>query len=75
MLDFRALSLFSSAGVAETYFEDHGIHVHVASELLQERANIYNHIYPNVRMIQGDITNKDIYNSFYYSYPSLSRYE
>lgn len=63
MLDFRALSLFSSAGVAETYFEDHGIHVHVASELLQERANIYNHIYPNVRMIQGDITNKDIYNS------------
>ena len=26
---FHALSLFSSAGVAETYFEKHGIHVEV----------------------------------------------
>jgi len=56
--EFRALSLFSSAGVAETYFEKHGIHVRVASELLHERAVFYRHLYPNmlgekIQRIQG----------------------
>ena len=53
--EFRALSLFSSAGVAETYFEKHGIHVRVASELLHERAVFYRHLYPNTTMIEGEI--------------------
>ena len=61
-MNYRALSLFSSAGVAETYFEKHGIFVKVASELLPERAKIYKHLYPSVKMIQGDITEKGIFN-------------
>lgn len=56
MMDFRAISLFSSAGVAETYFEKHGVNVKVASELLKERADLYHHMYPTVQMFQGDIT-------------------
>ena len=35
-MNYNALSLFSSAGVAETYFEKHGIYVKVAAELLPE---------------------------------------
>ncbi len=59
---YSALSMFSSAGVAETYFIKHGIHVKVASELLPERAAFYRHLYPETIMIQGDITNEEIFN-------------
>lgn len=59
---YNALSMFSSAGVAETYFEKHGIHVKVASELLPERAAFYKHLYPNTTMVQGDITDKDVFS-------------
>ena len=62
MLNFKAISLFSSAGIAETYFERQGVHVRVASELLEERVKLYHQMYPNVRMFQGDITNQDNYN-------------
>lgn len=61
MLNFKALSLFASAGVAETYFEKHGLHVCVASELLKDRAALYRHLNPSVNMVQGDITNPEIY--------------
>lgn len=55
-MNYNALSLFSSAGVAETYFEKHGIQVKVAAELLPERASFYQHLYPKTKMMQGDIT-------------------
>lgn len=58
---YNALSMFSSAGVAETYFEKHGIHVKVASELLPERASFYRHLYPETTMIQGDITDEIVF--------------
>ena len=58
-MDFKALSLFSSAGVAETYFEKHGVHVRVASELLAQRAKFHEHLYPEAKMFQGDITNPE----------------
>ncbi len=60
-MKFKAVSLFASAGVAETYFEKHGIEVKVASELLKERANLYSQLYPSVTMVQGDITDESIY--------------
>lgn len=59
---YNALSLFSSAGVAETYFERHGIYVKVAAELLPERASFYQHLYPNSKMLQGDITDSAFLN-------------
>ena len=62
MLNLKALSLFASAGVAETYFEKHGLQVCVASELLKDRAALYRHLNPGVNMIQGDITNPEVYN-------------
>ena len=61
-MKFNALSLFSSAGVAETYFEKHGVDVKVASELLPERVAFYRHLYPNTAMFQGDITEPDIFS-------------
>lgn len=62
-MNYRALSLFSSAGIAETYFEKHGVSVKVAAELLPERVKIYRHLYPSVNMIEGDITDKKTFNS------------
>lgn len=62
-MNYRALSLFSSAGVAETYFEKHGISVKVAAELLPERVKIYRHLYPSVNMIEGDITDNETFDS------------
>ncbi len=60
-MNFKAVSLFASAGVAETYFEKHGIEVKVASELMKERANLYGQLYPSVNMVQGDITDESVY--------------
>lgn len=62
-MNFKALSLFSSAGVAETYFSKHGVDVVVASELLPERATLHKHLYPEAIMIQGDITDKAIFDN------------
>lgn len=62
-MNYRALSLFSSAGVGETYFEKHGISVKVAAELLPERVKIYRYLYPSVNMINGDITDKETFDS------------
>lgn len=60
-MKLNGLSLFSSAGIAETYFSKHGINIKVACELLPERAQIYKSLYPSVEMIQGDITDKKLY--------------
>lgn len=55
--------MFSSAGISETYLEDIGFEVKVANELLWDRAAYYKRLHPNTKMIQGDITNRDVYNS------------
>lgn len=62
-MNMNALSLFSGAGLAETFFEKHNIKVKVACELLPERAAIYSHLYPDARMFQGDITDSFIYEN------------
>lgn len=59
--EITALSMFSGGGIAETYFEEIGIRVAVANELLPERAKFYSHIYPNTTMICGDITDSSVY--------------
>lgn len=62
-MNFSALSLFASAGVAETYFEQHGVHVKVASELLPQRARFHEHLYPHAKMFQGDIMDESVYSN------------
>ena len=57
----RALSLFANVGIAETYLSDVGVDVLVANELLEERVRFYKHLYPEVNMIQGDITSSKIF--------------
>ena len=59
----KALSLFANVGMAETYFDELGIDVAVANELVETRGKFYNHIYPNVNMIVGDITDDKIFET------------
>ena len=62
-MEFNALSLFASAGIAETYLHKHGVHVCVAAELLPERVRFYQHMYPDTVAIQGDLTEESVYES------------
>lgn len=52
----KAVSLFSSAGVGETYLKDLGIDVVVGAELVKKRAEFYKHLYPESEIIIGDIS-------------------
>lgn len=58
----KAVSLFSNVGIAETYFNDVGVSVAVANELIDVRAKFYRHLYPDVEMIVGDITDDAVFN-------------
>ncbi len=58
----KGVSLFANVGIAETYLKEVGIDVLVANELIEERGRFYSHLYPEVEMIIGDITNDDIYS-------------
>ena len=60
---YRVLSLFANIGVAEAYLKEIGIEVPVANELDKRRASLYQGIYPESKMICGDITNKDVFDS------------
>lgn len=59
----KALSLFSNVGVAEAYLKECGIEVVVANELLEQRARFYRHLYPDVNLVCGDITNRSVYEA------------
>lgn len=59
----NGLSLFSSAGIGETYFKDIGINIVVANEILERRANLYKSISPDVEVICGDIKNNEIFKN------------
>lgn len=55
---FKAVSLFSNVGIAETNFDQLGIDVLVANEIDPIRAKFYEYLYPKTKMILGDITLK-----------------
>ena len=56
----KVLSLFANIGVAEAYLNELGFDVVVANELIPERALLYQSIYPETKMICGDITQKEV---------------
>ena len=56
----KVLSLFSSGGLAETYLKNLNIEIIAANEIKEERAKFYSYLYPNTKMIVGDITNHKI---------------
>ena len=59
----KGTSLFSSIGIAETFFKNVGIDILVANELLKDRAKLYSQIYPRSKMISGNILDKNIFNN------------
>jgi DNA (cytosine-5)-methyltransferase 1 len=58
----NGVSLFANVGIAETYISKHNINIVVANELLEKRVEFYKDHHKNCDIIQGDITNKDIFN-------------
>ena len=58
------ISMFSSAGIAETYLNKLNIHIALANELIKERADYYSHFYPNVDMVVGDIMSDSVFNIY-----------
>ena len=58
----KILSLFANIGIAEAYLEEIGNDVVVANEIDPRRAKLYQAIYPQTKMICGDITNQEVYN-------------
>lgn len=60
MTKLNGLSLFSSVGLAETYFKDYDIDMKIANELTDVRAKFHKHLYPDCKMIVGDITQTEI---------------
>ncbi len=58
----KGISLFSGAGIGETFLEDCGIEISAANEIIPRRAQLYKSIYPDSNMICGDITDELIFN-------------
>ena len=67
MLNTRmtGISMFSSAGIAETYLSDLGIDIVLANELVKERAEYYSHFYPEVDMVVGDIMSDSVFETYF----------
>lgn len=59
----KVLSLFANIGVAEAYLSELGVNVVLANELIPRRAELYSEIYPDTKMICGDITDLKIYDN------------
>ena len=59
----KALSLFSNVGIGETYFPEVGIEVVVANELEKDRAEFYQELYPESKMIHGSIVDSEVYDA------------
>ena len=61
MTKFIGLSLFSSGGLSETYLDKTKVDIKLANELIKDRCKFYKHLYPNSNIINGSITDKNIY--------------
>ena len=58
----NGVSLFANVGIAETYIKNHNINIVVANELLEKRVAFYRENHKKCNIIQGDITNKLVFN-------------
>ncbi len=56
-------SLFSSSGIAEYYFDNIGINIKTANELIPRRAELFKYFYPKTNMIVGSITDEQIFKT------------
>lgn len=62
MRKLKGISLFSSAGIGETYLKDVGIDIVVANELLPKRAELYRKLHSESVMVCGNITDEKVFN-------------
>jgi DNA (cytosine-5)-methyltransferase 1 len=53
----KGLSLFANVGIAEAYMKEMGIDIVLANEIDEKRAKFYSEVYPDTKMVCGDITN------------------
>ena len=58
----KGVSLFCSAGIAETYFKENGIDIVVASELIKQRCDLHSWLYKDCKTICGDITDPEVFD-------------
>lgn len=58
----KGLSLFSSAGIGETYLQQCGVDIVVANEINPKRAELYEKLYPECNMICGDIKDDRVFS-------------
>ena len=56
----KAISLFSCGGIGELLLHELGIEVLAANELIESRAKVFQHLYPETKMIIGDIRDSKI---------------
>jgi DNA (cytosine-5)-methyltransferase 1 len=61
-------SLFANVGIDETYLKEIGVEMKVSNELLEKRCNFYSHLYPDVDMICGDITDNKVFKRIVKAY-------
>ena len=57
----KVLSLFSNVGIGETYLNKIGMEVVIANELEEDRVEFYRSMHPKTNMIQGSITDSEVY--------------
>jgi DNA (cytosine-5)-methyltransferase 1 len=60
----KAATMFSNVGIDEVYLDEAGIEVITANELLKDRSELYKRLHSSVNMIQGSITDSDVYGEF-----------
>lgn len=58
----KGLSLFASGGISEYYLNNTNVDIKVANELIPKRCEFYQELYPNSKIICGDISDKKIFN-------------
>ncbi len=61
MTHTTALSLFANIGIAECFLEELGVSVLVANELDPIRGKLYQHLYPETKLVVGDITEDSVF--------------
>jgi len=61
MSDMKGFSLFSGAGIGETYLSQCDINIAVANEIVEKRAELYRKMNPGHEMVCGDITKIEIF--------------
>ena len=60
----KGASMFSSSGIAELYFKQIGIDILIANELLKKRADLYKFLYPDTKVLVGDIKSEELFRDF-----------